>query len=260
MPNLLEFDPIRILGFLLILGRISGLIISAPVLGDNTIPVPVKAGFAFILSLLFFPLVAAPNLGPNPGLLSLTLGMLREVSVGLMLGFTARVVFVGIQLAGEVIGFQMGIGVANVFDPSSDAQIPLLGQLQSVLAMFLFVVADGHHLLIRAVAESYTLVAPGAMQLTEGSFDYVVLLFSTIFVIGIQIGAPLIVAMLAANFSIGLIARSVPQVNVFVVGFPFTILLGILFLAVSFPFFAQAVMHLHEQLAQMLMQGLRVLR
>ncbi|MBI3992578.1 MAG: flagellar biosynthetic protein FliR [Candidatus Lambdaproteobacteria bacterium] len=260
MPNLLEFEPIRILGFLVILARISGLIISAPVLGDDTIPLPVKGAFAFILSLLFFPLVAAPSLGPNPGLLSLTLTMLREVAVGLVLGFTARVVFVGIQLAGEVIGFQMGIGVANVFDPSSDEQIPLLGQMQSVLAMFLFVVADGHHLLIRAVAESYTLVPPGAMQLTQPGYHYAVLLFSTIFVIGIQVGAPLIVAMLAANFSIGLIARSVPQVNVFVVGFPFTILLGILFLAVSFPFFAQAVMTVNEQLAEMLMQALRVLR
>lgn len=256
MPNLLAFDPTQYLGFVVILARVSGLIASAPILGDQTIPVQVKAAFAFILSLVFYPVVAAPHLAANVDAVLVVLLTVKEVGVGLLIGFSARLLFVGVAMAGEVIGFQMGIGIANVVDPTSEAQLPLIGQMQLIFAMLIFVILNGHLLLIRALLASYRYIKPGQLQLTQPLFDYLMGLTAKVFVVGLQVGAPLIVAMLAANFSIGLIARSVPQVNVFVVGFPFTIGLGLLLLALGFPFFIEAVHVLANQLEAVLLAGL----
>jgi len=259
MPNLLQYDPIRILGFLLIFARLAGLMLTAPVFGDNNIPVQVKTFFVLILSLLFYPVVTEPHLGGNPDPLQMLVLTLGELGVGLLLGFSARLLFVGIGLGGEIAGFQMGLGIANVVDPATGQQTPVLSQLQVTLAMLLFVVLDGHLLLIRAVAESYELVGPGAISLSQQAYEYYVNLTGNLFLIGLQIGAPLIVALLAANFAIGLIARSVPQVNIFVVGFPFTIALGLLFLVLGFPFFIKAVLMLHDRLEGLMVQAMRVL-
>jgi flagellar biosynthesis protein FliR len=256
MPNLLAFEPAQLLGFVVILGRISGLIFTAPVLSDQTIPVQVKAAFAFILSLIFYPVVAAPVVGPNPTAIGVVLLTVKEVGVGALIGFSARLLFAGVAMAGEVIGFQMGIGIANVFDPTSETQLPLIGLIKFNFALLLFVVLDGHLLLIRALLMSYRFIPTGKLVLNEPLFHYLMDLAAKVFVVGLQVGAPLIVAMLAANFSIGLIARSVPQVNVFVVGFPFTIALGLLLLALGFPFFIEAVHALNSQLESLLLSGL----
>ena len=256
MPNLLAFEPAQYLGFVLILGRISGLFVAAPIFSDQNIPPQLKAAFAFILSLVFFPVIAAPRISPDANIFSFVLLMAREFSVGALIGFTSRLLLTGVSLAGEVIGFQMGIGVANVFDPSSDTQQPLIGQIQLIFSLLLFVILDGHHVLIRALAMSYRVIGPGQVALTQATFDQYMRLAAGIFVVGLQVGAPLIVAMLAANFSIGLVARSVPQVNVFVVGFPFTIALGLLLLALGFPFFVESVQALIGQLESILLAGL----
>ena len=257
MPNLLGFDPSQFFGFIIIFARISGLMISAPVLGDPNIPVQIKVLLTFILSLVFYPVVAAPGLGANPNAISVIVLMSAEVGVGVLIGFSARLLFTGAALAGEVIGFQMGLGVANVFDPTSNIQVSLIGQIKNIFTLLVFVVLDGHHIMIRALAMSYNHIGPGELTLSRGLLDHYMGLAGTIFLTGLRIGAPLIVAMMAANFSFGLIARSVPQVNVFVIGFPFTIALGLLLLAVGFPFFVEAVTTLHNQLEGVLLSGLR---
>jgi flagellar biosynthetic protein FliR len=256
MPNLLAFDPAQYVGFILIFARISGLMIVSPILGDQNIPPQIKVAFTFILSLIFFPVLAAPRLPANPDVLEIMLLMATEVGVGLLIGFAARLLFTGVAMAGEVVGYQMGLGIANVFDPSSDTQISLIGQIQTIFALLIFVVLDGHHLLIRALMMSYQRIPPGGLALSRPLYEHFVRLGGNIFVVGLQIGAPLIVAMMAANFSIGLVARSVPQVNVIVVGFPFTIALGLLLLALGFPFFIEALVALFNQLDSVLVGGL----
>lgn len=257
MPNLLSFEPAQFLGFVVILARISGLFVSAPVLNSGNVPVQIKGAFAFVLALVFFPVVTAPQISANPDPVSIALLATIEFGVGALIGFSAQLLYTGITLAGEVIGFQMGLGIANVFDPASDTQVPLIGQVQITFAMLLFVILDGHHLLVRALVMSYRTIEPGGLQLSEPLFEQFMELAARIFVIGLQVGAPLIVAMMAANFSIGLIARSVPQVNVFVVGFPFTIALGLLLLALGFPFFIEAVKALQSQLDGLLLEVIR---
>ena len=259
MPNLLQFDPAQIIGFIVIFTRITGIMTLAPILGDRNIPVQIKVAFAFLLSLVFFPVVSAPNLGANPNLAVVGYVVTTEFGIGLLIGFATRLLFTGVSLAGEVAGFQMGVSIANIFDPSSAQQVSLIGQIQVVFALLLFVVLDGHHMLIESLVESYQIIPAGGLELSEGSMRFFVDQVGKIFLVGLQIGAPLIVALLAANFSMGLIARSVPQLNVIVVGFPFTIGLGLIFLFAGFPFFIRAVMILIERLDNFLMAALKVL-
>ncbi len=217
----------------------------------------VKVALAFILALVFYPVLSAPAIPRNPDVLDMVLLMLIEVSIGALIGFTARLLLAGIAMAGEVAGFQMGLSIANIFDPSSQTQVSLVGQIQTIFALFLLVVMDGHHLLIQAVVASYGPIQPGGFNLSQPLFDQMVGMGGAVFLTGLQIGAPLIVALMAANFSIGLMARSVPQLNVIVVGFPFTIALGLLLMALGFPFFIEAVTALHNLLGETLLNLLR---
>ena len=257
MPNLLGFDPVQIIGFVVIFARITGLMLFAPLLGDRNIPPQVKIGMAFVLALIFYPVVAAPTISPNPDMLDIALLVLMEVSIGALIGFAARLLLSGISMAGEVAGFQMGLSIANIFDPTSETQVSLVGQIQTIFALFLLVVMDGHHLLIQAVITSFEQIRPGKFDLSRPLYDQMVQMGGAVFLTGLKIGSPLIVALMAANFSIGLMARSVPQVNVIVVGFPFTIALGLMLLALGFPFFIEAVVVIHNQLAETLMNLLR---
>ena len=257
MPNLLGFDPVQIIGFVVIFARITGLMLFAPLLGDRNIPMQAKIGMAFVLALVFYPVVAAPKISPNPDVLEIILLLTVEVSIGALIGFAARLLLTGVSMAGEVAGFQMGLSIANIFDPSSESQVSLIGQIQTVFALFLLVVMDGHHLLIQAVIASYAHIPPGELDLTRSLYDQMVKMGGAVFLTGLKIGAPLIVALMAANFSIGLMSRSVPQVNVIVVGFPFTIALGLMLLALGFPFFIEAVVALQNKLADTLLNLLR---
>jgi flagellar biosynthetic protein FliR len=234
--------------------------VAAPIFGEATIPPQVKAGLALLVSLIFVPLVTAPRIAPDASVLQLVHLVAVEAGVGLLIGFSARVLLAGIELAGEVAGFQMGLGLANVVDPVSGAQVSLIAQLMSLFALLILVMMDGHHLFIQAVASSYALIGPGQATLGESAVGTFMMLAAQLFVIGLKVGAPLVVALLAANFAMGLMARSVPQMNVFVVGFPFTIGLGLLFLVIGFPFFVQSVAGVLTDLEKILMAVLRGLR
>ena len=165
MPNLLQFDPSQIVGFILIFTRMGGLMIVAPILGDNNIPMQIKVAFTFLLSLVFYPVVAAPNLGANPEIATVGFVAIGEFGIGLLIGFAARLMFTGVSLAGEVAGFQMGVSIANIFDPTSAQQVSLIGQIQVVFALLLFVALDGHHLLIQSLVESYRIIPVGELEL-----------------------------------------------------------------------------------------------
>lgn len=256
MPNLLAFDPTQYLGFAVIFARISGMMISAPLFGEGTIPVQVRVGLAFILSLVFVPVIATPNLPRNPAGPEIVLIMLAEVAVGVLIGATARLLMAGITMAGEIAGFQMGLAVANVFDPTSNTQVSLIGQFKSNLALLLLVAMDGHHIFIRALVTSYRAVPAGGLGLSDGMFYHFTAMAGNLFLVGLQIGAPLIVSLLAANFAIGLIGRSVPQINIIVVGFPFTIAMGLIIMALGIPYFIEAVTALLGQLEKLMLNNL----
>jgi flagellar biosynthetic protein FliR len=232
---------------------------TAPILNDQVIPPAVKIGFTVLLSLVFYPVVARPVIPAHFNLVDLILLIAGEVAVGLMIGFTAQLLFAGVTMAGEIIGFQMGVSMAHVFDPAFNTQTSLVAEIKTVLALMLFVALNGHHLFIDALARSYDVAAAGHVLLGKAALAHLTVVGGKMFMIGLQAGAPLIVALLAANLAIGLVARAVPQINIFVVGFPFTIALGLILLAVAFPFFVEAIAAMQGNLGGLLQAAIKAM-
>jgi flagellar biosynthetic protein FliR len=258
MADLLNYDASQMLGFILVLIRIGGIMLSAPVLGSSNIPPQAKIAMALGLALIVTPFVprlpAAPNQPAEYVLL-----IMGELLIGLVLGFLGRIMFAAVEFAGSLIGLQMGLSMANVFDPQSQQQVSLIGQFENIVATLVFLVLDGHLMLIQAMIRSYEVLPAGGAQVNKELMQMMVQLTSGVFSIGFQLGAPLIVSLFLANLIIALLSRAVPQIQVFVVGFPLTLMLGFLFLMLGMPFFVQALRQMFGMLDNQLLEAMRVL-
>lgn len=233
--------------FTLIFLRITAMLVMIPVFGDRTVPARVKTGLGFILAVVIYPFLkteALPAFTSN--FISMIIGMMGEVLIGIIIGFTARCIFAGVQAAGELIGFQMGFSMPSVLDPFSNVQISALAEFQYLLAMVVFLFVDGHHIFLNAIVESYRSIPPLGFSfsgpLMEMLFNYT----REVFVIAVKVSAPIMAVMIFVNVGLGVIARTVPQINVFIVGFPLQIAVGFFFLGLSIPLFVNwlgAVFH-----------------
>jgi flagellar biosynthetic protein FliR len=159
----------------------------------------------------------------------------------MIIGLGARIIFSAVELAGHVIGFQMGLGVVGVIDPFSQSQSSLLAQFQNILAMMLFFVFNIHHIFLAAVANSYQLVPISGFTLSGPLLKILMSMAANMFVLCIKIGAPIMAVNLFVSVGLGIVARTVPQINVFIVGFPLKIGVGLLTLGISLPFLGTAI-------------------
>ena len=258
MANLLSYDASQLLAFILVLVRVSGIISTAPVFGSSNIPPQIKVVLSLILALILYPFIPLITVYPDRPDHYIML-IASELLIGLVLGIIARFLFGAVEFAGTVIGFQMGLGMAKVFDPQSQEQISLVGRFENATATLIFLAMDGHLIVLQALVRSYSVLPPGGASISRPLVENLTELSASVFVIGLQIGAPLIVALFLANAVVGLLARSVPQIQVFVVGFPLTLMLGFLFLFFGMPFFAQAVHQMFEKLDTQFFEAIKLL-
>ncbi|MBC8257576.1 MAG: flagellar biosynthetic protein FliR [SAR324 cluster bacterium] len=258
MANLLNYDASQLLAFILVLVRVSGIIATAPVFGSSNTPAQIKVVLSLMLALILYPFIPSITVFPDRPDHYVVL-IASEMLIGVVLGLIGRFLFGAVEFAGTVIGFQMGLGMANVFDPQSQEQVSLIGRFESTTATLIFLAMDGHLVVIQALVRSYSVLPPGGAKITQPLAEKLIELSASVFVIGLQIGAPLIVALFLANAVVGLLARSVPQIQVFVVGFPLTLLLGFLFLFFGMPFFSQAVHQMFEMLDSQLFEAINLL-
>ena len=246
--TLLEISAIEFQKFLFIMLRVGGIMTVAPLFGHRNIPKSVKLGFIGIVSLILVPVIPGPALNPDVGLGVIFTVAAKEVSLGLLIGFVSNILFLGVQMAGHMMGFQMGFMVAQVLDPSSGQQVSILGQFKFILAILIFLAIDGHHLLINAVAGSFNVVPIGEMTIGAHAADMLVRACVDIFLIAVKIGSPVIVTLFLTDVALGIIARTVPQMNIFIVGFPIKISAGFIALAVSFPFISYLLSRLIQNM------------
>ena len=258
MANLLSYDASQLLAFILVLVRVSGIIATAPVFGSSNIPPQIKVVLSLMLALILYPFIPLITVYPDRPDHYIML-IASELLIGLVLGIIARFLFGAVEFAGTVIGFQMGLGMAMVFDPQSQEQISLVGRFENATATLIFLAMDGHLIVLQALVRSYSVLPPGGASISRPLVEKLTELSASVFVIGLQIGAPLIVALFLANAVVGLLARSVPQIQVFVVGFPLTLMLGFLFLFFGMPFFAQAVHQMFEKLDTQFFEAIKLL-
>ena len=236
--------------FFLTFVRTGGLLVFAPLLGHRNLPATFKVGVAFFLAVVFYPLLKPFNFVAIRETAPLIVAVIQELAVGLLLGFTALLVFAGIQFAAELISFQMGFTFANVVDPQFSGQISVFTQFQDLLVLFFFLSLNGHHLFLRALGESMQLVPPLGASFGPGLVGQLMASAGRLFAVGVQMAAPVVAAIVLANLVLGVLARTVPQMNILMVGFSLTIPLGFLVIVLSVPLFLRQAELLFVQMGQ----------
>jgi flagellar biosynthesis protein FliR len=244
-----------VITFLLILIRISGMLVSSPVFSGNGIPAQVKVGIAVTLSILLFPLHAdAPGYHVPHDLIAFSVMAAQEFVIGLLIGFVAELVFAAIRMSGEYIGVQMGLSVSGVLDPISGTQTPLVGQFYFIFAFLLFLSLNIHHALIVAVDRSFKWVPLGeGIRNVALLTERFVTLGGEMFVIALLIGVPVMGILLATEAALGFVAKVMPQMNIFIVGLPLKIGLGLLVVLISLPYSAKFFADLYAAMIQHLL-------
>lgn len=231
--------------FLWPLVRILALVAADPVLGNSVVPVRVKIGVAVLLTLLVAPTLGAMP-AVSPGSAAGLLIMMQQVVIGIAMGLAMRVVFIAVEMAGSMIGLQMGLGFATFFDPQNSTQVPVVAQFLGLFAILVFLAIDGHLMVIAALVDSFHALPIGAQSLSPEAWRNLAGWGAEIFRAGLLLSLPVIAALLIANLALGIMTRAAPQLNIFAVGFPITLMVGFVVLYVSVPFFAALLERLFQ--------------
>lgn len=227
--------------FTLIFLRVSAMIITIPILGDSVVPVRVKGGLSLLITFLIFPFFQTASWTLSFNIFSLVFRMAGEIMIGVMIGFTGRLIFEGIQLAGQLIGFQMGFSIVNVIDPVNNEQVSIISQFQYLIAMLIFLIMNGHHIFLYAIAESFRILPPLGFHFSAGMMQLLLVFVRNMLEIAIKTGAPIIAVLMFMSVGLGLVARTVPQINIFIVGFPLQIAIGLIGIGLTLPVFLRVV-------------------
>jgi flagellar biosynthetic protein FliR len=217
------------------LARILALFASAPIIGNPGLPVQVKIGLAVLLTVLVAPLLPPPP-DIDPASATGLLILAQQMLIGLALGFAMQIVFHATEMAGEFIGLQMGLGFATLYDASIPGFIPVLGQFMGVIVSLAFLAIDGHLLLLSGLVGSFDALPVAALSGATG-LRALVEWAGCIFSYALTLSLPLMAALLITNMALGVLTRAAPQLNIFAVGFPLTIMMGMLVLALALPYF-----------------------
>jgi flagellar biosynthetic protein FliR len=226
--------------------RVLGLVVAEPVLGNRAVPAAAKVGLAILVTLVLAPLLPPmPRLQPHSaaGLLI----AIQQLLIGLAMGFAIRVALAAAEMAGHLAGLQMGLGFATFFDPESGAQSPAVGQFTGLFAILIFLSANGHALVLGALAESFTVLPISAAAMSPLGFRVLVEWGGAIFSAGLLIALPVVAALLAANVAVGIMTRAAPQLNLFAVGFPITLTVGLVALYLAIPHLGPVIGQLFDE-------------
>ncbi len=219
--------------FLLIFIRVISFIMIVPIFSYGTIPAMFKIGLAFYLAYIMVFVIEVVDPIAFDGMYILLL--VKEILVGISIGLIAYILISAIQTAGGLIDFQMGFALANVVDPQTGAQSPIMGQYLYMFALLFLLSVDGHHLLIDGIFYSYQFIPIDQSFITFGEQNMIVMIakiLSAMFLIAFQISIPVIACLFIVDLALGIIARTVPQMNIFVIGLPVKILVGFILLFV----------------------------
>lgn len=220
--------------FLVLISRIGGLLAALPVLSGRTVPMKVKLALVLVLGAALAPVIHLPPMSYDPVLLAA--GLVSEMAIGLTIGLAVRLFFGALELAGEMIGIQMGFGVVQLFDPTTAHQTPIMAQYFTLLASLVFLSLNAHMLAVATIVSSYEAIPAFGATLPSKLGDDVVYLSQQLFTIGLKLAAPVLITILLLNILLAILGKAVSQINVFVLSFPITIAGGLMVMALSMPF------------------------
>lgn len=221
--------------FMLVLVRLTGMFVVAPFFGRRNIPSVFKAGFAFVNTLIAVSVIKDKTTPEINGIIQFVTVAGSEFIVGMLIGYVGYMIFSAIYLAGQLIDMQMGFGIVNVIDPLSNIQVPVTANFYFIMTMLVFLVINGHHALIEALHRSFEIIPVGRAVFADILLTDVLRMFGYIFELGFKFAAPVTAAILIVDVMLGIMSKTVPQLNVFVVGMPAKILVGFLVMIITIP-------------------------
>jgi len=222
---------------LLIMFRTGAVLMSVPAFGHVSIPRMLRLWLVLILAFMLFPSAVVSEIRLPQTNIQLAVVILSELAVGFAIGFVVIILFAAVQFAGHLIGLQMGLAVASVMDPMSAGEISIIGEFYYLLSIVVFLLIDGHHFVIEALVRSYEVIPVGGGVFSGGLGEYIVTMTGTLFIVGVKLSAPVIITLFIVNVILGIISKTVPQMNVFVVGFPLALGVGLIMIRYSLPLF-----------------------
>ena len=240
MPSFFEFaDNLEIFvpGYMLVFTRLSAMLMTLPIFSYPMISGRVRVTFALLLTVIIGSVLTMDTVPPVTSLWLLTGLMAKEVVIGMIIGFGARMIFEGFSIAGGIVGLQMGMGIANVMDPTSREQIPIITQFWLPIMVLFLLLMDGHHFFIETFFGSFQMIPLGMGELSPNSGESIVRGGSRIYDIGIRFAAPSMAFLLLFDAGVGFMARTMPQLNVFFITLPLKIFSGLIMLIISLSIF-----------------------
>ncbi len=237
----LPFSVEQIETYVLVFIRASAIIFSVPIFGSRDFPVLAKVGLACTIAWIIYPLVPIPAELFNGKLLTLVPAMVAEIFIGIAIGFTARLVFEGVQLGGQLSGFQMGFGIVNVLDPITGENFSIISQLQNLFAIILFLGMNLHHWFFKAIVLSFEKIPLFHCTLSAPLFQELCTISANIFVIAVKLAAPIMAVLLFSDFALGILNRAAPQMHIFILSFPLKIAVGLFMVGLTLPMFCMVL-------------------
>ncbi len=247
--NVLTQSPLIWEAFFLVFCRVGTLLMIAPVFGNRSVPAQVRLAFALMLTLIMLPIATTGKFAvtqlPSSWLVFLGL-VAQEVLIGAIVGFSVMLIFTALQSAGHIVGLQIGFSLANVINPLTADHASLIDQFYTLLAMLVFLAINGHHALLLAAQQTFDLVPLGSQNVGLPAGPLLMAWGTQLFVVALRISMPLMAALLLADLALAIVARGVPQLNVFVVGMPAKLIVGFAMLAITVPVTAMLIARLFE--------------
>ena len=233
---------IWVASFIWPLTRVLGLLAVAPPFGSASVPMLVKLLLGVMISAVIAPSVPVPP-ALDPASLTGLLILVEQLIIGLSMGFAVRLVFAAVEMAGELVSSTMGLGFAVFFDPLSQGRSSAISQMLALLGTLVFLSINGHLILIGVMADSFNTLPITAAPITAEGFHHLVLTAGRVFSTGLQLSLPIVVALLMTNIALGVLTRSAPQLNLFGIGFPITMVVGFLLIGVCLPYMLTPLQH-----------------
>jgi flagellar biosynthetic protein FliR len=230
------FSSAEIVRFLVMLFRVGGIMVFAPFYSSRSIPYQIRVTAALVISAALAPSLPLQQMPADLNLFRTLLLLLGESIVGMTLGLVSLFIFAGLQLAGQIISFQLGFAIINLIDPQSEVEAPVFSFLENFLGLLFFLLINGHHWLFLAVSSSFSYLPVSGIHLQGPFVGEVIRLSSLTFVSGLQVAAPVVAVTIITDTVIGIIGRAAPQINILIVGMPLKTLVGFSCLGISFYF------------------------
>ncbi len=222
--------------FLLIAFRISGLALMAPFFSSPTIPPKIKVGLTFALAAVIMPTVSTAGLAVPDNMMGYFAAILAEIAIGAIIGLVATLAFAAIQLGGFIAAQQIGLAISQVYDPSLNQQTSIISQIYFYFALVVFLMVNGHHVLLRTIAASFDIVPLAGFTPAKAMGGEIgVTMAGRMFVTAIQISAPAVIALMMTTIVMAIVARTVPEMNIFNIGFAVRLGVGLGVLVLSVP-------------------------